>query len=763
MRTFIQLAILAVSVVLASCGGEQQQAQGAGSMQAVRGAAVIDASYEKLVQQLYIGFFGRPADPAGLAYYGQVFRSANAPTTIPELDKAYRTNATVQRLLDSFADSEESRQLYPFCDWIGCDFTWVNAVYQGLFSRDPDIAGAEFWAGALNRKGSTRAGVLLSVLAGAQGTDAGLVERKTGIALAFTRGIATADQSSAYSGHLANVIVRAMLHNTPGLADDEAVQRTIDTTVGRLASLASGTIEEVAPGTRKLLLLASAERMADSGGRLSALAAAMTTDLSRLRENGPAWKVAVMQAATTIPAIREQLRGYDGVILVGQLPVPASRGTPFLDAYRLPDCPAFQIDAAGNLLNWQGPHPADPRCQNGLIVSILRGTTAQVEAAELVRKLDQMTAYHRASSDENATWIQRFRFIEAGWFGGPEWQWGNLSHLWSGVKLFPTHAISYENKGSSIERRDQFLDCLRQNNEICAAGLHGAPQSLLFEGPGTPGEFYSSDATNWSASELAPQFVKAKYVELVTCSSQNFFYDNSVGTSLLMRGDALLTRGMTAVVLVADIYEEVIIKNEYAMLQNGSTFAEALYGRMESTPESIQGDPYITMRQAPVGPRPKLLIDGKHHNGGALTVPVVMPDAVGGASARKVITFSNRGDADLHVRIGSMFTVTGVDDLSGQDVATEHGFNAQYESDTTQVFSDGRVLAWPDANIEPNGGAMPVTLKPGQSVAITYKLSVRTGPDGKPKLPGVYTGQLAVTSNDPGSARIYLAMQGRVR
>jgi hypothetical protein len=58
---------------------------------------------------------------------------------------------------------------------------------------------------------------------------------------------------------------------------------------------------------------------------------------------------------------------------------------------------------------------------------------------------------------------------------------------------------------------------------------------------------------------------------------------------------------------------------------------------------------------------------------------------------------------------------------------------------------------------------MPVTLKPGQSVAITYRLSVRTGPDGKPKRPGLYTGQLTVTSDDPGSARLYLAMQGRVR
>ncbi|NNG21722.1 DUF4214 domain-containing protein [Telluria aromaticivorans] len=763
MRTFIRLAILAVSVVLASCGGEQQQAQGTGSMQAVRGAAGIDATHEKLVQQLYIGFFGRPADPAGMAYYGQVFRTANAPSTIPELDKAYRTNETVRRLLDSFADSAESRQLYPYCDWIGCDFTWVYAVYRGLLSRDPDIAGAEFWAHALNQKGATRAGVLLSVLAGARGTDAELIERKTRIAIGFTRGIDAAGQSGAYSGHLANAVVRAMLHNVPALADDAAVQGHIDQEVGRLAALASGAVDEVAPGTRKLLLLASAERMADSGSRLVALANAMQEDLSRLRTNGPAWSVTVLQAAGSIRAIREQLRGNDGAILVGQLPIPSSGEAPFLDLYRMPDCPAFQMNDAGVVLNGLALRSIEPRCRNGLVVSILRGTTALAEPAEVANKLDQMIAYHRASSAANAKWTRHFRFYQAAWFGGPGWQWGDLSRLWSGVSLYPADAISYVNKGSSTERRDQFLDCLRQNNEICAASVHGDPRYLQFEGTGKIGEFYSDDATNWYASELAPQFVKAKYVEMVSCSSHNFFHEQSVGTTLLMRGEALLTRGPTAVVLVASTYEEDIIKNEYAMLQTGSTFAEALYGRMEGTPDSIQGDPYITMRQAPVGAQPRLLIDGKHYNGGALTVPVVMPDAVGGASARRVITFSNRGDADLHVRIGSMFALTGVDDLSGQGPAWEYGFNAQYESELTQVFSDGRVLAWPEAIVEPNGGAMPVTLKPGQSVAITYKLSVRTGPDGKPKLPGLYTGQLTVTSDDPGSARIHLEMQGRVR
>lgn len=230
-----------------------------------------------------------------------------------------------------------------------------------------------------------------------------------------------------------------------------------------------------------------------------------------------------------------------------------------------------------------------------------------------------------------------------------------------------------------------------------------------------------------------------------------------------MRGSALLIHGMSTVTLVSKDEHEGTIKSEYSLLQNGSTYAESMYGRMESSSRSIQGDPYITMRPAPVGAQPKLLIDGKHYQDGVMTIPVVMPDAVGGASSVRVVTFSNRGDADLHVRIDSMFAVTGVDYGTTRGGEWEFGVNAQYGTDLKQIFSDGRVLDWPNIVIEQSGGAMPVTLKPGQGVAISYKLNVRTGIDGKPKRTGLYTGQLTITSDDPGSGRIYFAMQGRVR
>jgi hypothetical protein len=473
--------------------------------------------------------------------------------------------------------------------------------------------------------------------------------------------------------------------------------------------------------------------------------------------------VSVAQADATIAGIRNQIKGFDGAILVGRIPVPTGNGVPFLDLYRLPDCPDFDLDAYGVVRNASALHSPNPRCQNGAVLSILRGTTAEAEYAELAAKLDQMIAYHRNGNAANADWAQRVRYIEAIWAGGGEFRWGDQSAKWAEIGMYAPSAVSYLTTGASGARRDAFLDCIGQDNEICGANMHGSPQFLQFEGPGVPGEFYSSDSLDWSAAALAAQSVKAKSIELASCSTQNFMADNSVGTSLLMRGKALLTSGVVAVTFYASSYEESLIRNEYGLLRDGGTFAEALYGRMEGSPRSIQGDPYITMRPLPSGPQPRLVIDGKHYQGGVQTVTLHMPDAAGGASVIRVVTFSNGGDADLHLRIGSTFAATGVDDGTAQGSEWEGGANAQYETDLKQIFSDGRVLAWPDFTLEQNGGMMPVTLKPGQSVGIAYKLSVRTGADGKPKRPGWYTGQLAVTSDDPGSLRVYLAMQGRVR
>lgn len=765
MHMLIRSATLAFFLLLlASCGGGGQQVQTSGGPIAVvpspGTSGAVESVYENLIQQLYIAYFGRPADPAGLASHAQAFSAAKAPTTIGGLYEAYAINSSVRTLVDDFANSVESHQLYN----MGANLAHgpVYAIYDNLFSREPDSAGADYWAGQLKDGHVSRSSAILAILAGSKGSDADLIARKVRIATQFTHALDAAGQRAIYDGQVARLIVRAMIHSVPSMRDDSAVLASIDNVRSRLSALSSGTFVEAAGGVHKIVLLASTDQLASNGARLSALADALTSDLNNLRLGGPSWTVTIVPAAGTVAAIREQLRPFDSAILIGRVPVATSDGAPRIDVYRLPACPLLKVNDSGEVSNFSSAG-IDPRCKNGLVISILRGQSPNTESGDVARKLDQMIAYHKSSSVGNSSWARALRYIEAAWLGGPDAHQAGQSDAWAGMTMFPLDAINYLDTGTSVQRRDAFVDCVTHNNEICGANLHGAPRSIQFEGPGTPGAFYSSDSIEWSPLNLAGLSVKAKYIALDSCSTQNFLYDQSVGTVLLMNGNALLTRGNVETTLISNRHEEYTIRNEYAMLQNGSTFVDALYGVMETTPNNVQGDPFITMRPVPLGPQPKLVIDGTHYNRGALALPVNLPDSVGGSKLTQVVTYSNRGDADLHLRIGVVPTRAGVDAGSSQGFEPLDTNGSVFYVEFVQTFSDGRVLAWPSFDVETYGGVMRATLKPGQSVAVTYHLNVPVGADGTPKRLGQYVSEVVNTSNDPASGRVIMTMTARVR
>jgi len=78
------------------------------------------------LQQRYIGYFGRPCDPAGLDYWlnQQVTKKAFAANMYlqPEFNSAYGSLSTVNQ---------------------------VNQIYLNLFNRDGDSAGLTYWAGQI--------------------------------------------------------------------------------------------------------------------------------------------------------------------------------------------------------------------------------------------------------------------------------------------------------------------------------------------------------------------------------------------------------------------------------------------------------------------------------------------------------------------------------------------------------------------------------------------------------------------------------------
>jgi serralysin len=177
-------------------------------------APLTTADYYHVAQQLYVGYFGRPADTLGLENMSVGLRNANAPYTAPGLDAAYGGNATVRALVDSFGTSTESNALYT-----GDTSSFVTAIYRNLLNRAPDQEGLTFWTNAINSGGLSRSKAALSIMAGAltnttpQGLiDRNTVETKTTVAMNFSSAILfPSAEFNAYQGNIAAAQARNML------------------------------------------------------------------------------------------------------------------------------------------------------------------------------------------------------------------------------------------------------------------------------------------------------------------------------------------------------------------------------------------------------------------------------------------------------------------------------------------------------------------------------------------------------------------------
>lgn len=121
------------------------------------------AATKEQVAELYVAFFDRASDSAGLDYW-------------------VNSGMTIEGISQSFFDQVETQAKYPDT------FTntqFITEIYNNLFNSSPDDAGLAYWVKELDDGNISRGNMILAVVNGAQGTDDQILANKTEVALYF--------------------------------------------------------------------------------------------------------------------------------------------------------------------------------------------------------------------------------------------------------------------------------------------------------------------------------------------------------------------------------------------------------------------------------------------------------------------------------------------------------------------------------------------------------------------------------------------------
>lgn len=126
----------------------------------------MNTTNSDLIQQLYIAFFGRPADPGGLNHWTY------------ELDNG----TSLASIREQFAQSAEFQSLMA-----GRSSAWqVNQLYQNLFGREADLNGLSYYSAVLEQGKGSMGSVVGDIIKGASGGDPELIHCKVVGAQLFT-------------------------------------------------------------------------------------------------------------------------------------------------------------------------------------------------------------------------------------------------------------------------------------------------------------------------------------------------------------------------------------------------------------------------------------------------------------------------------------------------------------------------------------------------------------------------------------------------
>jgi hypothetical protein len=140
----------------------------------------MSTQYTTAIQQLYVAYFGRPADTGGLAFWENTLANNGG-----NLNAISQNFSAAPEYTTTFANMNS--------------YQIVAQIYQNLFGRAPDPEGLKYWGNYLGAGALTIASIVESIAAGAVGSDLVAYNNKGAAAVAFTDALDTTPELLAYN------------------------------------------------------------------------------------------------------------------------------------------------------------------------------------------------------------------------------------------------------------------------------------------------------------------------------------------------------------------------------------------------------------------------------------------------------------------------------------------------------------------------------------------------------------------------------------
>ena len=175
------------------------------------------------IQQLYVAYFGRPADATGLDYWEAVVAARGGSTTA--VSAAFAASAEYTATFAGLSNDQI-----------------VNTIYNNLFHRDAEVAGLKFWSNLLTAGSINISNVVTQVAGGAQGTDATALAQKVAASVAFTAALDTTPEILSYNGTGAVTLAKAWLAGIYDATTEAAAVATtaLNATISSLTTAVNG-------------------------------------------------------------------------------------------------------------------------------------------------------------------------------------------------------------------------------------------------------------------------------------------------------------------------------------------------------------------------------------------------------------------------------------------------------------------------------------------------------------------------------------------